>query len=377
MQLEVLEQLKRIFEGSKEVLIVTGKDPDVDMLSAARALYFLLEKKGINSSIAFSDEANTEERINFLPRPERVSDSISGTCDFVLSFKTKFNKIIDVKSEYLEDEVRVYVTPERGSLDPRDFSFIPARYKFDLIIFLGARDKESIGKVFDENPDIFYEIPIVNIDYHPENENFGHINAVSLTASSVSEIVFEIFESIDKALIDETVANLLLAGIIGATDSFQKKNTTPKSMQAAAHLMDIGADQQQIVRFLYKTQPLHILKLWGRVMARLNWNEEIKLAWSLVSIEDFVQSRSSQHDVPFILDKIKENYSAGKIFVILYNEKAEDVVVMIKCAQVELAQKIAQEFQGELRQEMVIIRMEGRNILDVEKEIIEKIKTLV
>lgn len=374
MQLEIAEQLKRIFGSSKEVLIVTGKNPDIDMLSAARALYFFLEKKGVNAEIAFSDENKTEERISFLPRPEKVSDSISGTCDFVLSFKTKHNKIIDVKSEYLEDEVRVYVTPEHGSLDPRDFSFIPARYKFDLIVILGARDKEGIGKVFEENPDIFYEVPIVNIDYHPGNENFGHINAVMLTASSISEIILELFETVDKTLVDETIANLLLTGIIGATDSFQKKNTTPKSMQAAANLMDFGADQQNIVRFLYKTQPLHTLKLWGRVMARLNWDEETKLAWSLVSIEDFVQSRSSQQDVPLILEKIKENYAAGKIFAILYNEKTDNVIAMIKCAQAELSQKIAQELRGELKQDTIVIRMEGKNILDAEKEIIEKIK---
>ena len=41
-----------------------------------------------------------------------------------------------------------------------------------------------------------------------------------------------------------------------------------------------------------KTQSFSFMKLWGRVMARLNWDENLKLAWSLVSIEDFVQSRS-------------------------------------------------------------------------------------
>ena len=376
MALELIQQFEQLLFKSKNVLIVIPENPDGDAIMSARALYFFLEKKEIIPVIAFSDSSKNEEKFNFLLRPERVSNNISGTCDFILSFKTLHNKIIDVKSEYLPDEVRVHITPERGSIDPRDFSFIPAHYKFELIVFLGSPDKESSGKIFEKNPDIFYEVPIVNVDYHSNNENFGQLNLVFLTASSVAEIIFELFEKIEEKNIDEVIANCLLAGIISATESFQRKNTTPKAMQIAAKLMDKGADQQHIIRWLYKTQPLHILKLWGRVMARLNWDEELKIVWSLVSIEDFVQSRSSIQDIPLILEKIKENYSTGKIFLILYNEKKDVVAGMIKCIQPEMVKNIVGAIGGEAKQDMVEFRMEGKNIVEVEEEILKKLKMI-
>ncbi len=73
----------------------------------------------------------------------------------MLAFNTKFNKITNVKTERVEDELRIFITPEKGSIDPRDFSFIPAKFKYDLVISVGCADKESIGKVYEENPDIF------------------------------------------------------------------------------------------------------------------------------------------------------------------------------------------------------------------------------
>src|SRR6266568_111128 len=105
--------------------------------------------------------------------------------------------------------------------------------------------------------------------------------------------------------------------------------------------MGKGADQQKIIRYLYKTQPLHLLKLWGRVMARLFWEDSIGLAWAPVYLEDFVQSRSNPTDIPFILDKIRENYSAGKMFMVLYNETAGQVRGVIKCASSDQLKKAA------------------------------------
>jgi len=224
--------------------------------------------------------------------PETILSSIAGARDFVLAFNTSRNKILGVRTEKTEDEIRIYLTPENGSIDPRDFSFIPAKFKFDLAIVIGAPDKESLGKIYEDNPDIFYEIPIINIDNHPENELFGQINLVDITASSTAEIVAETLEISDAKLFTEAVSESLLTGIISATDSFQKRNTTPKALKLASHLMDKGADQQKIVRSLYKTQPLHLLKLWGRVMAQVKWNEELKLIWAFVSIEDLVQARA-------------------------------------------------------------------------------------
>ncbi|EKE20289.1 MAG: hypothetical protein ACD_8C00026G0005 [uncultured bacterium] len=342
MSLDFAQQLDNVLKSSKNVLIFMAQDFSGDAIGSAWAMYAFLKKQNIEATVVIPSDERFLERFLFLEKPEDTMDSLAGARDFVLAFNTKFNKITNVRTERVEDELRIFITPEKGSIDPRDFSFIPAKFKYDLVIVLGSPDKESLGKVYEENPDIFYEVPVVNIDHHTENDNFGQINIVDITASSTSEVVAELLQKINEKSIDEKIAESLLTGIIDATNSFQKKNTSPKSLQTGAMLMTKGADQQRIIRYLYKTQPFHLLKLWGRVMARLYWEEELSLAWAPVFLEDFVQSRSKPSDVPFILDKVRENYSAGKIFMVLYNHEIGEVRGVIKCINAEQAKKVAE-----------------------------------
>ncbi len=376
MALEPIQQLEKLLEGSKNILIILPQNPTGDAIGSGWAFYYFLEKKGIVPTLAFVDGFNELERFKFLPKPENISSSIAEAKEFILVFNTKYNKISNVKPEFFDDELRISITPEKGSIDPRDFSFIPAKSKYDAIVVLDSPDKETLGKIFEENPDIFYEVPLVNIDHHSNNENFGQINIVSITSSSTAEVLFDIVEKIGVEMMDEKISNCLLTGIISGTESFQRKNTTPKSLQVAAKLMDNGAKQQEIIRWLYKTQPFNTLKLWGRVMARLNLDEELKLIWSLMSIEDFVQSRSNPQDIPFILEKIKDNYSASNIFMVLYNEKTDIVNGMIKCGDPEMVKKIVGIFNGNAKQDIVNFKLEGKNIIEAEKEALEKMKKL-
>lgn len=344
MSLAPQEQFKNFLEKSKEVLILIPENPSGDAVGSAWALYFFLEKKGLFPAIAFSN--NLSAKYSFLPKPERIFTEISGARDFVLSFDTARNKINGIRTEEKDGRFNVYLTPEKGSVDPRDFSFILAKFRYDLIIVLDCSDLTRLGKIYEQNTDLFFEVPVVNIDHKSDNENFGQINLTDVTASSCSEILSNVLESSDYGVIDKTIADCLLTGIITATDSFQKKNTTPKALLTAATLMDKGADQQEIIRWLYKTQPLHILKLWGRAMAKLKWDEKTQLVWTELSVEDFVQSRASLNDVVQILEKLQENYSEGKLFMLLYNDTPASTVVKIKTADPEALEKIQKHLDG-------------------------------
>jgi len=376
MALEPIQQLEKILGQAKNVLIFLPQNPNGDAIGAGWAFYFFLKKKGIEPTLAFVDEVENFKKFQFLRQPKNITNKISGARDFMLSFNTKYNKIMGVRSETEGEEFKIYITPEHGSIDPRDFSFIPAKFKFDFVAVLGSPDKESLGKLYEENPDMFYEVPIVNIDHHSTNDNFGQINIVSMTASSVSEILTGIIEKVDPILLDEVIAECLLAGIISATESFQKKNTTPKALQISANLIDKGADQQKIIRYLYKTQPFNLLKLWGRIMARLKWNEQLQLVWTPVFLEDFIQSRSNPKDLSSILEKIKDNYSTGRIFLVFYNETPDVLAGLIKCARPEDCIKINSLLNGRLFQDLITFKLQSKDIQNAEKEILEKLTVI-
>lgn len=371
---EPIKQFERLLSQSKQILILLGQNPSGDAIGSAWALSLFLRKRKVDAIVAVQDKDEYVKRYSFLHAPEQLIDDISGSRDFMLAFNTKHNNIMNIRTEQDEEETRIFITPQKGSIDPRDFSFIPAKFKYDLVIVLDSPDKESLGKVYEENPDIFYEVPVVNIDHHNENDNFGQVNIVDLTSSSTAEILAGIFSNMDPNSLDETIAKCLLTGIIEATNSFQKKNTTPKALQLSAMLMSKGADQQEIIRYLYKTQPFHLLKLWGRIMARLIWEESVQLVWAPVFLDDFVQSRSNPKDIPLILEKIKENYSTGKIFMILYNDTPDTSRGIVKCINHELLKKVAQQLEGTIRGNVCVFEQPIGDVNLCGQQIIEKLK---
>ena len=377
MILDPQQQFKNVIEGAKNVLIFTPQNAGGDAIGAAWASYFFLKQKNIEATVVIAKDNPALERFAFLNKPEEIIESLAGARDFVLAFNTKFNKITNVKTERVEDELRIFITPEKGSIDPRDFSFIPAKFKYDLVIAVGCPDKDSIGKIYEENPDIFYEVPVVNIDQHTENDQFGQINVVDIKASSTCEILAETLLKIEEKSVSEEIAQCLLAGLIDETNSFQNKNTTPRSLQISAALMTKGANQQKIIRYLYKTQPLHLLKLWGRVMARLQWENDLELVWAPVFLEDFVQSRSNPADVSYILDKIKENYSAGKMFMVLYSENIGQVHGVIKGSNHEQLKEIALLLEGKCLGDTCEFFLSSEDTNQAGISVVEKIRNLL
>ena len=376
MSLTPLQQFQELLKKTTSPLILIPQFPSRDALASAFALHFFLEKSGKHPILAGENIAKDKESLSFLNPPENLLSSITGAREFVLSFNTERNPITNVRTETVDRELRIYLTPEKGAIDPRDFSFIPAKFKFDLAIVISAPDKEHLGKIYEDNPDIFYEIPIINIDNHSDNELFGQINLVDITASSSAEILAEALDKTDSSLIDERIAENLLAGIVSATESFQKKNTTPKALQIASRLMDHGADHERIVRSLYKTQPLHLLKLWGRVMAQVKWNEDQKLIWATVSLEDLVQSRATSADLPQVLEKIRNNYSSALLYLILYPHTATEMKGIVKAATPESFNLLAERFKGsEIQGDILLLTLPATSLEEAERFILDTLNT--
>jgi len=376
MALKINDQIKETILSAKKILTLLPQNPSNDAISAGLALYLFLKEKNIESDIATNDPLRNISKLNFLPQPDNIQSSVLGARDFILSFNTKYNKITNIKTQRLEDETRIYITPENGAIDPRDFSFIPAEFKYDLLICINSPDKESFGKIFEDNPDIFYEVPIINIDNHSTNDNFGQINLVNIKASSVSEILFDFFAQFDNSLIKDNIAKCLLTGIISATKSFQNTKTTPHALKISSDLMILGANQQEIIRHLFKTQPFNTLKLWGRIMSKLKWDDNLRLVWSVVSIEDFVQSRTEPADISFILEKIQSNYEAGEIFLILYASSHQKIKGILKFTDTEKMAHPAPFENSTLIGDVFEFELNFQDITDAENYCLERLKKI-
>jgi nanoRNase/pAp phosphatase (c-di-AMP/oligoRNAs hydrolase) len=372
--LSIQDQIKNQVESAESVLILTKNKPSGDAMATSWGLFHLLKGLGKNPTLL---ECNSQtDKIKFLPQPDKIEREIKGARDFVLSFSTTHNKIIDFRTENKIDTFDIYITPEKETIDPRDFSFIPAKFKYDLVIILGCQNLDGLGEIREKNSDLFFEVPIISIDNSNANENFAQINLVDMTASSIAEVLINLAKSKWEKQVTSEIAQCFLTGIISATSNFQNKKTTPQTFLSASWLIEKGANQQEIIRSLFKTQSFSFLKLWGRVMARLNWDERLGLAWSMISIEDFVQSRTKPAELPLILEKIKDNFSAGRFFVILYSETLDRSIAILKIAESESIKHIQEKCGGETANGHLKIVFEGKNILEAEKELLSKLNSL-
>ena len=110
---------------------------------------------------------------------------------------------------------------------------------------------------------------------------------------------------------------MLLTGIITDTGSFQHSNTSPEAFEVAAELLDRGARQQEIIKHLFKTKSLATLKLWGKVLSKITYEESSKLVYSTISLADLSETGAKSDDSGGIIDELMSNAPASEVVMLL------------------------------------------------------------
>ena len=163
---------------------------------------------------------------------------------------------------------------------PARFNYIPGvgdivqevTDPFDLVISLDCSDMERLGH-FPQMP-TFGNTPLVNIDHHLTNLNFGDVNLVDPRASSTAEIVLRLLEYMTVPL-DAEIATALLTGIVTDTRGFRTSNVTPQVMEAALRLMQAGASLPTITHYTLNRRPTAAIRLWGAALALLRLEDRV------------------------------------------------------------------------------------------------------
>src|SRR5690606_2631347 len=193
------EEALRLLQGAKLVLTPTHQNVDADGLASAIALHMALAQMGVNLVPMVTD--------GLLPQS--------------LSFLPGF------------EDVLVY-----GRDDVPDY---------DLICMVDCADRRRLGDFYSDDPErVSGDVPIINIDHHVTNDNFGQVNIVVPQAASASEIVADLLAEWGTTL-DRDIAQCLLAGIYGDTLGLRTDSTTSRTMRTSADLVDAGADIGPIV----------------------------------------------------------------------------------------------------------------------------------
>lgn len=317
---QIFEQIKK----AKGILITFSSIWNGDSLSSALAFYLFLKKLDKNAEIvsAKSEERNPRETagkiFSFLPGFGEIKRTIRNSNKFIVSLDTSNTKIKKVKYRMEKNSLKFIITPKKGSFLPENVKTEVKDSRYDLIITIDTPDLDSLGKTFEENTNLFYDTPIINIDHHGGNEEYGQINLVQINAVSTSEILFSLFDSYKENLIDGDIATCLLAGIISKTKNFKTANITPDTLATTSQLISQEARRDEIISKLYRSRNLNVLKLWGKILIRLSGTKNNQIIWSVVTLNDFLKTGTTKNDLPDIIDELIINIPETKIIIIFY-----------------------------------------------------------
>lgn len=170
-----------------------------------------------------------------------------------------------IKAAY--PDKHVFVT---GTNDPR-FTFLvkmdevkDEQYREALVIVCDTANRPRID---DER----YKLgrKLIKIDHHPEVDAYGDIQWVNPDASSVSEMIVDLYMYAKKAEnweMTAEAARLLFAGIVGDTGRFLFSSATEKTFQYASELVSYPFSRDELYGNLYK-ESSDITRLRGFILS--------------------------------------------------------------------------------------------------------------
>lgn len=192
------------------------------------------------------------------------------------------------------EELGGRATPVCADPVPALYDFMPGIERFrtaperdldyDLVVVVDCGELERVGGVLDAHRPLFERVRVMNIDHHKSNPRFGAVAWVDPAAAATCEQVTLLVGALGLPLTAAggAIAAALMAGVVMDTATFQHPNATPRTLRAAADLVAAGAPLSATSRLLYRTKPVAQLRLFGRVLARLESDLDGRLVWSIL-----------------------------------------------------------------------------------------------
>lgn len=242
----MINRLKELISGNDNIGIAVGRDPGIDEMGAALALYLALSQAGKKVTIASPAEPLVEvSSLVGIDKVKKGFDADQG--DLAVSFPYKEGEI--EKISYTLENGKLNILVKAGSqglsFDENDIEYKRGSGAPKLVFVMGTPRLSDLGRVF--SVEALKNSTVVNIDYREDNQGFGDIILVSKNLSSVSEMAASLHSSLGLKM-DVDIASNLMSGIVSATENFQSPKTSPLSFEMAAVLMKNGAVRQTAVK---------------------------------------------------------------------------------------------------------------------------------
>ena len=246
---DAVSKVAEKIQHATNILIALSKDPNVDEISAAIALAFVLDQQKKHVTAIYSGQ--TPNALEFLRPEETFQKDISSLQDFIIALnKSKADHLIyQVEGDY----VKILITPYKGQIKKEDLEYSYSDYNVDLVIVFNVNSGSEIDSALSEYGRIMHDAMAINITSSVPGR-FADLEWSDPSKSSVCEMVYDLLSELEIDNTPQEVATALLTGILSATERFSNNRTKPTTMAVASKLMEAGADQQLISSNILKAE---------------------------------------------------------------------------------------------------------------------------
>lgn len=184
--------------------------------------------------------------------------------------------------------------------------------QYDLLVLVDCGSADRVGDVAKRHPALFASLPRVIIDHHASNSDGGEADWIEPGSAATCEMVALLAARLGVPLRtgDGSLAAALMAGVVMDTATFAHPNATPRTLTVAAALVGAGAPLSDISRRLYRTKPDAQLRLFGRVLDRLETSDDGRVIWSTLTNADYPATGSIRAHSEGIIDLLAQSDTA-------------------------------------------------------------------
>jgi phosphoesterase RecJ-like protein len=233
---------------------------------------------------------------------------------------------------------------------PRNLVFLPGvkritqeakRPEYDLGVVLDLDAMDRLGST-----EHYFSTckRLIVIDHHVPHDKPGDVRVVDSTSAATAVILTRLLMEIGANITAE-MATCLLTGIVTDTGSFRFRNTTPDALAVSAYLLEQGGDLNEISEEVFQNKPLYAARLLGHVLESMKLASNDRLAWSVISNDDFVRVGATDEDTEGFVNEMLFVTSV-KISTLMTEPRKGRVRVSIRSrGDIDVAE-VAREFGG-------------------------------
>ncbi len=281
MDKKEIEQLRRLLDKPKKIVIVPHKSPDGDALGSSLALYLFLKSKGHQVKVISPNDY--PQFLKWMPGEAEI---------------LKFDQDVE-KSKKIISEAELIFT-------------------LDFNHFSRAGDMEDSLKNATAD--------FVMIDHHQEPDTYAKFMESDTAMSSTSQMIYHFLYRIDQLnAVTAEIATCLYTGIMTDTGCFRFPSTTSATHRTVAFLMDRGAKNSEIYQQIYDANSLDSLQLLGTALKNIKVLKEYRTAYISLSQDELDSCNFKKGDTEGFVNYILSLKNI--IFAVIFIENKQEGII--------------------------------------------------